>query len=115
LVKYENGDLLTDSHSILNWWKNYFHYLLKVQQVNNVRQTDTHIAEPLVPKPSYSEVEIAIEKLERHKSPGIDQILAELIKAGGNTLYCEILKLTNCIWNKEELPEQRKKSIIVPI
>jgi hypothetical protein len=26
---------------------------------------------------------MAIEKLKRHKSPGIDQIPAELIKAGG--------------------------------
>jgi hypothetical protein len=24
LVKDENGDLLSDFHSILNWWKNYF-------------------------------------------------------------------------------------------
>jgi hypothetical protein len=24
LVKNENGDLLADSHNILNWYKNYF-------------------------------------------------------------------------------------------
>jgi hypothetical protein len=28
LVKDENGDLLADSHPILNRWKNYFYYLL---------------------------------------------------------------------------------------
>jgi hypothetical protein len=39
-----------------------------------------------------------------HKSPGIDQIPAELIKAGGRTIGSEIHKLTNSIWNKEELP-----------
>ena len=39
-------------------------------------------AEPLVPEPNASEVELAIEKLTSHKSPGIDQIPAELIKAG---------------------------------
>jgi hypothetical protein len=50
--------------------------------------------------------------LKRYKSPGIDQILAELIQAGGNTLHSEIHKLINCIWNKEELPEQWKESII---
>jgi hypothetical protein len=60
-----------------------------------------------------SEVEIAIEKLKRLKSPGIDQIPAELIQAGGNR--SEIHKLTNCIWSKEELPEQWKESVIVPI
>jgi hypothetical protein len=72
-------------------------------------------AEPLVLEPSSSEVEIAIEKLKRYKSPGTDQILAELIQAGGNKLHSEICKLINCIWNEEELPEQWKESIIVPI
>jgi sorting nexin-29 len=53
--------------------------------------------------------------LKSYKSPGIDQIPAELIQAGGNTLRSETHRLINCIWNKEELPGQWKKSIIVPI
>jgi sorting nexin-29 len=60
-------------------------------------------------------VEIAIGKLKSYKSPGTDQILAELIKAGGETLHSEIHRLICCIWNKEELPQQWKESIIVPI
>jgi hypothetical protein len=95
--------------------ENYFCQLLNVREVNDVRQTEIHTTEPLVPEPSSSEVEIAIEKLKRYKSPGIDQIPAELIQAGGNILRSEIHKLINCIWNKEELPEQWKESIIVPI
>ena len=39
-------------------------------------------AEPLVHEPRAAEVELAIDTLKRHKSPGIDQIPAELIKAG---------------------------------
>jgi hypothetical protein len=105
MVKAENGDLLADSHSILNRWKNYFCQLLNVHGVNDVRQTEIYAADPLVPEPSSSEVEIAIEKLKRYKSLGIDQIPAERIQAGGNTLRSEIHKLINCIWNKEELPE----------
>jgi hypothetical protein len=115
MVKEENGDLLADSYSILSRWKNYFCQLLNVHGVNDVRQTEIHAAEPLVPEPSSSEAEIAIEKLKRYKSAGIDQIPAELIQVWGNTLRSEIHKLINCIWNKEELPEQWKESIIVPI
>jgi hypothetical protein len=115
MVKAENGDLLADSRSILNRWKNYFCQLLNVHGVNDGRQTEIHTAEPLVPEPKSSEVEIAIEKLKRYKSPGVDQIPAELIQAGGNTLRSEIHKLINCIWNKEELPEQWRECIIVPI
>jgi hypothetical protein len=58
---------------------------------------------------------LAIEKLKRHKSPGIDQIPAELTKAGGRTIWGAIHKLIISIWNKEELPEEWKESIIVPI
>jgi hypothetical protein len=65
---------------------------------------DIHTAGPLVPEPSLVEVEIAIGKLKSYKSPGNDNIPTELIKAGGETLCCEIHRLICCIWNKEELP-----------
>jgi hypothetical protein len=68
-----------------------------------------------VPEPSLVKVEITIGKLKSYKSPGSDNIPAELIKAGGETLYSEIHRLTCCVWNKEELPQQWKESIIVPI
>ena len=42
-----------------------------------------HTAEPPVPGLSASEVEMAIGKLKGLKSPGTDQIPAELVKAGG--------------------------------
>ena len=54
--------------------------------VKDVGQAEIHTAEPLVPEPSASQVELAIDKLKSHKSPGIDQIPAELIKAGGRTM-----------------------------
>ena len=83
--------------------------------VKDVRQAEIHTAEPLVPEPSAAEVELAIDKLKSHKSPGIDQIPAELIKAGGRTICLESHKLITSIWKKEELPEEWKEVIIVPI
>jgi hypothetical protein len=111
VVKDEKGDLVADSHIILARWRNNFFQLMNIPGVNDVRQSEIHTAEPIVPEPIESEVEMAIEKLKRHKLPGIDQIPAELIKAGGRTIHFEIHKLINYIWNKEELPEQWKESI----
>jgi hypothetical protein len=82
IVKDDKGDLVADSQSILIRWRNYFSQPLNVHGVNDVRQTQIHTAEPLVPEPSASDSELAIEKLESHKLPGIDQIYVELIKAG---------------------------------
>jgi hypothetical protein len=53
--------------------------------------------------------------LRKYKSPGSDQIPAELYQAGGETLVSVIHKLITSIWNKKELPDQWKESIIVPI
>jgi hypothetical protein len=74
-----------------------------------------HIINLVVPEPSSFEVEISVERLEGYKSPGTDQIPAELIQAVGNTLRSVIHELTNSVRNKEELPQQRKESIIVPM
>ena len=72
---------------------------------SDVRQAEIHTAQPIVPEPSTLEVELAIEKLKSHKSPGIDQIPAELIKAGGSTIRCAIHKFFIAIWNKRNCPE----------
>jgi hypothetical protein len=77
-----------------------------VHNVSDVRQIEVHKAEPLVRGPSLLEVEIAIAKLKKYKSPGSDQIPAEVIQAGGEILLSEIHKLINSVWNKEKLPDQ---------
>jgi len=74
--------------------------LLNVYEDNDVRQAEIHTVEPLVPEPSAFEVELVIGKLKNHKSPVIDQILAELIKAGGRTICSAIHKLIISIWNE---------------
>jgi len=94
---------------------NIFSQLFKVHGVKDVGQAEIHTAEPLIPEPSASEFELEIDKLKSHKSPGIDQIPAELITAGGRTICLEIHKLITSIWKKEKLPEEWKESIIVPI
>jgi hypothetical protein len=96
-VKDENGDLLADSHNILNRWKNYFSLLLNVHNVSDIRQIEMHTAEPLVPGPSRLEVEIAIAKLKKYKSPDSDPIPAELIQAGSKILLSEVHKLINSV------------------
>jgi hypothetical protein len=99
-VKDENGDLLADSHNILNRWNNYFSHFLNVHNVSDVRQIEVHATEPLVPGLSRLEFEIAIAKLKKYKSPGSDHIPAELIQAGGEMLLSAIRKLINSVWKK---------------
>jgi len=56
-----------------------------MHEVNDVRQTEIHTAEPLVPEPSALEDEMATAKLKSHKSPSIDQKSQQkLLKQGYN-------------------------------
>jgi hypothetical protein len=106
IVKYDNGDLLADSHNILKRWKSYFSRLLNVHRVNNIRQIKIRTAEPLVSDPRSFEVQIAIAKLKKFKSQGSYQFMPELIQAGYEKVRSKIYKLINSILNKEELPNQ---------
>ena len=72
-MKDEKGDLVADSHCIVARRRNYFSQLFNVHWVKDVRQAEIHTAEPLVPEPSAAEIELAIDKLKSHKSPGIEQ------------------------------------------
>jgi hypothetical protein len=92
-VKDEKGYLVTGSHGVLDRWCNHISQVLNVRGVNEVRQTEIHTEEPIVPELSAFEPELAIEELKSHKSPGVDQIPAELIKVRGKTIYSEIHKL----------------------
>jgi hypothetical protein len=72
-------------------------------------------AKPLVQEPSLVELKIAIGKLKGYKSPGNDQISAELIKVGGEIIiFCDTQTYFFCV-EKEELPQQWMESVIVPI
>jgi len=64
IVKYDKGDWVADSHSILGRWMNHFSQLLNIHWFINVRQTEIHTAEPLVLEPSAFGAKMAIEKPE---------------------------------------------------
>jgi hypothetical protein len=74
-------------------------------------QTELHTAEPFVPEPSASEVEVAVEKLKRYKSPGFDQIPAELIRAEGETLLSEGHKLSGRSGRKKNCLTSGKRQL----
>jgi hypothetical protein len=53
--------------------------------------------------------------LKEYKLPGSDQIPAEMIEARGEILLSAVHKLISSVWNKEELPDQWKESVIVTV
>ena len=65
ILKDEKGDLVADPHSIMTRWRNCFSQLLNADGVNDVRQTEIHTSELLVPEPNAFEIEMVIEELKK--------------------------------------------------
>ena len=99
------GDLSSDKNFSLNNYhlydsmykifniKDYLSQLLNIYKDNDVEEIKIQTAEPLIPEPTLLEVEIALEKLKKYKSPGIYEIPAKLKQDYGNTLLTESIKL----------------------
>ena len=93
IVKDEKGDLVADSHCTLARRRNHFSQVFNMHGVKDVGQAEIQTAEPLVPEPSTTEFELAINKLKSHKLPGTDQIPAEQIKVGVEKYAWRFIKL----------------------
>ena len=106
--------MVTGSDGILGRCRNQFSQLLNVHGVYDVRQTETHTAETLVTEPSALEFEVAVEKLKRYISQGIDQTPAESIKQGIEKCS-EIHKLINSIWTKALHEKWKIRSLYLTI
>jgi hypothetical protein len=90
-VKDGKGDLLADSHSVLNRWKNHFCQLLNLRGFKAIWQTEIHTADTLVPKPSAVQVDMTTQTAEKYKSPYI-------IQSRDHGICSEIHEFINSIW-----------------
>ena len=59
------------------------------------------------------EVEIAVASLKKGKSAGVNNIPAELVQAGGETMIDVLTEICNRIWRTGEWPTPWSKSLII--
>ena len=61
------------------------------------------------------EVIIATERLKLAKSAGQDEIVAEILKKGGESVYRAVWALCRKVWREEKLPTDWTRGVICPI
>ena len=66
----------------------------------------------LIPR---EDVEIAVVALEKGKPVRVDNIQAELVQAGGETIIDVLTEICNKIWRKGEWPTPWAQSIIITL
>ena len=100
-----SGKCLTEERQILNRWTEYCSELYNHKadgdpSVLNYTQTDTEDDHPILRR----EVEAAVQSLKKGKSGGVDNILAELVQAGGEDVITALKTICNKIWQTGEWP-----------
>jgi hypothetical protein len=82
-VNGENGDLVGNSHNILIGYKNYFCQLLNLRGANDIKWTEMHTSEQLVPESSSFEIQIAIKNMKylllRSSNRGCDELSMQYV------------------------------------
>uniref|UniRef100_A0A7I5E8S3 Reverse transcriptase domain-containing protein n=1 Tax=Haemonchus contortus TaxID=6289 RepID=A0A7I5E8S3_HAECO len=118
-IRDKNGRLLSSSDEQNQRWLEYFRDILNQPSPSTTYCFDnTDPVEQLEVNTGYitkEEVSAAIECLKNRKSPGLDEISAELLKAGSTVVVEKLVKLFNRCWSQGEVPEDWRRGVIVKI
>nr|CAI5839281.1 unnamed protein product [Callosobruchus analis] len=116
-----NNTLCNTPLSIANTFNDYFvsigeSYAGNIEKPNNHRpqrkiNTSTFFLEPV----NVREIISIINTLKNKKSPGVDNLKAELFKSVSEIISLPLCHLINRIYTSNEVPEQFKIAVVTPI
>ena len=115
-IQDKSGKCLTEEKEILSRWTEYCSELYNFESCgyNTVLDCSQPPEEDLQPI-LREEVEIAVASLKKGKSAGVDNIPAELVQAGGETMIDVLTEICNRIWRTGEWPTPWTQSLIITL
>ncbi|VVC33883.1 Hypothetical protein CINCED_3A000978 [Cinara cedri] len=110
-IRDKNGKLLVDDENIIKRWKEYIEELYEGEKLEEITTDEEETKLPILK----SEFELPLHDLKQNKTPGIDNITAELLQCASTKIKYVLYKLTQDIYEKGDVPDDNRKSIIVTI
>ena len=118
-VKDKQGNTHTDKKEVLKCWEEHFSAHLNTAFPHQPPAIDEIPGPPEeaddLPPISLEEIEQAVNKMKNRKAPGIDNITAEALKAGGKPMTEMLHKIFNAIWVQEKTPKDWARMLVTPI
>jgi len=117
-IKDDFGKTLSTHEEQAKQWKHHFETVLNCPEPVICNDFNLDVPAPFDIGPeeiSISEVQHAIKKLKNNKAAGIDEIPAEYLKGGGDTMAQTLTHICNLVWSGEKVPDDWKKGIILPL
>ena len=119
MVKDSNGKKHTLLSEVLTLWKDHFEKHLNTSFTHEISAledlTDHPDPDEAEEEISKDDIKAAIRRMKTRKSPGIDNLTSEVIKAGGDTMVDMLYKIYGVVWKDETTPKDFSKMIISPI
>ena len=117
-IKDKEGVLLTDQEEIDERWREYFSDLLGMpDELYNLELDEEDIILEETVEENYitrEEIKLALKEMKKGKSPGCDEIPAELL-SGSDDMIDWLHRLFSLAWNEGNVPEEWGKAIVCPI
>lgn len=119
-VKDSSGNMLTAEADCVSRWQEYFDDLLNkppvnldpsLTETNDEDSQDDRLSQLITPL----EVATALKRMKLGKAPGICGINGELLRSGEQDMVLWLTHLFNVAWMKEEIPEDWRRGVILPI
>ena len=115
-VQVRSGKCLTEERQILNWWTEYCSELYNHKAngeplVLDCTQTNTEDHQPILRK----EMEAAVQSLKKGKSAEVNNIPAELVRAGGEDVITALTTICNKIWQTGDWPTPWTQSLVITL
>ena len=106
-INNKDGETLTETEDVLDRWTQYGRELFESSEDNSDLPDLTFYVEH-EPEPLLDEIKAGIKQLKTGKSPGLDNVPAELLKHSGEGAIMAIHYLCNTIWRTCSWPEDWK-------
>ena len=115
-IQDKSGKCLTEEKEILSRWTEYCSELYNSEScgdnaVLDCSQPPEEGLQPILRE----EVEIAVASMKKGKPAGVDNIPAELVHAGGETMIDVLTEICNRIWRTGEWPTPWTQSLIITL
>ena len=116
-VRDQQGNMILKVEDKLRCWKEHFERVLNREdpETEAIIIPSSELLDIDTEPPSVEEVKRAIKALKDGKTPGIDQVYAEMLKADEQTTATVLTNILCDIWESEEAPLSWKTGLIVKL
>lgn len=109
----EEGKLISETKDILEEWRKfYIEKFGETEEGNNINMEEQTVEEEPI---TITEINQAIKSIRCGKAAGSDSVHPEFLKYGGEEMKKELRDLFQVCWNTNEIPDEWKMNIIIPI